>query len=165
MEHVGGFGTKIVIVAVSTFPSGFTIEKFADDKDPLMARPYEPFGYEQLYDGSIYAFDRAAPIEVDISVIPDTEDDINLKVLLQASKGGFSILPFDDSVHAVITYPNNGRVILSQGSILSGPILDNIVKEGRKESNTYRFVFSAVQGMQSTRQTVSGLIQGILGAL
>ena len=165
MINVSGFGLGVTIVAVQSFPMGFNLSKFADDQDPLSAKPYEPFGYDLLYDGELFAFDKAAVVEVDVSVVPNTDDDINLKILLQSRRGGISILPFDDSVTMVINYPDGGRVILSSGSILSGPVMDNITQSGRKSGNIYKFVFSSIQGMQTTREALSGIAQGLLGIL
>ncbi|XAO36691.1 tail fiber protein [Pseudomonas phage WP1] len=48
---------------------GFSLSKFADDESPISSEELEPFGYEMLYDGGLFAFDRAAPLEVSVSVI------------------------------------------------------------------------------------------------
>lgn len=165
MEHISGFGTGIVIVAVQSFPMGFKLTKFADDSDPISARDIQPFGYRELYDGNIFTFSQTAPIEVSVSVIPNSEDDINLKILLANKKGGLSLFPFDDITSMVITYPDKGRTVLSHGSIISGPALDSIQSTGRRKSNTYKLVFASVTGAQSAKQLVAGGIQTVLGLL
>ena len=63
MINVSGFGTGIVIVSTSSFPMGFSLSKFADDESPISSKELEPFGYEMLYDGGLFAFDKAAPLE------------------------------------------------------------------------------------------------------
>lgn len=165
MNDISGFGTGIVIVALQSFPMGFSVSKFADDVDPISAKDVEPTGYEMLYDGSLYAFDKAAPIEVAISVIPNSEDDINCKILLQSRKSAKRLFPVDDVTSMVVTYPDGGRAILSNGTILRGPMLDSIESIGRRKSNTYTFVFGSSTGAQSARQFVSGIAQAILGGL
>jgi len=162
MIDVSGFGTGITIVALQSFPMGFNLSQFADDQDPLTAKDISPTGYEMLYDGSLFAFDKAAPVEVAVSVIPGSDDDLNLKILLQSKKSTPKILPLPDITSMVITYPDNGRVILSSGSILSGPVVDSITSAGRKKSNTYTFVFGTVTGAQSAKELLVGLAQSAL---
>lgn len=160
MIDVSGFGTGIVVVALQSFPTGFSLSEFADDVDPISAREIEPIGFEKLYDGGLFFFDQTAPIEVSISVIPGSDDDINLKILLQNKKGAKSILPLPDVTSMVITYPDRGRVILTKGSITKGAIIDSITDVGRRKGNTYTFVFESFAGAQSAKQLVTGLLQG-----
>lgn len=165
MINISGFGTGIVIVALQSFPMGFTLSKFADDEDPITAKDVEATGYEMLYDGSLYSFDKAAPVEVSISVIPGSDDDINMKILLQNKKGAKKLIPLADVTSMVITYPDKGRIILSNGTILRGPLVDSITSNGRKKSNTFTFVFGSITGAQSALELVSGLAQGVLELL
>lgn len=165
MINVSGFGTSIVVLALQSFPMGFVLKAFADDVDPISAREVEPVGYEMLYDGDLFAYDKATPVEVAVSVIPGSDDDINLKILLQSKKGAAKILPLPDITSMVITYPDKGRVILSKGTILRGPLVDSITTMGRKKGNTYTFVFGAFSGAQSATQVVAGIAQGALDIL
>jgi len=159
MIDVSGFGTGIVVLSLQSFPFGFQLKQFADDVDPISAKEVDAIGFEMLYDGDLFAFDKAAPIEVSVGVIAGSEDDINLKILLQSKKGSASILPLPDITSMVITYPDGGRVILSKGTILRGPLVDTVLATGRKKGNTYTFVFAAFTGAQSAKQFVGGLFQ------
>lgn len=165
MIDVSGFGTGIVVVALQSFPMGFTLSKFADDVDPISAKDVEATGYEMLYDGTLYSFDKAAPVEVAVSVIPSSDDDINLKILLASKKGAKKLLPLPDVTSMVVTYPDGGRVILSNGTILRGPMMDSIESTGRRKSNTYTFVFGSITGAQSATQFIAGIGQGLLGLI
>lgn len=165
MVNISGFGVKVNIVALQTFPMGFTVSKFTDDTDAIRIDPTEPVGYDLQFDGSIVVYDKASVIRVSLSVIPNTDDDINLKLLLQARKGGFKWLPIQDVTSMIITYPDGGRVALSMGTILSGPFADSIQQSGRRGSNTYDFVFAAFGGAQNSRQLITSGIQSILGLL
>jgi hypothetical protein len=165
MIDVSGFGTGIVVLALQSFPFGFSLKQFADDVDPIMAKEVDAVGFEMLYDGDLFSFDKAAPIEVAVSVIPGSDDDMNLKILLQSKKGSSAILPLPDITSMVITYPDGGRVILSKGTILRGPLVDSILTNGRKKGNTYTFVFGAFQGAQSAKQLVAGIAQGAMDLL
>lgn len=165
MINVSGFGLKVNIVALQTFPMGFNIEHFADSENAIEFDPIEPVGYEMLFDGELFAFDKAAPVIVSIGVIPQTDDDINLKILLTSKKGNVNWLPFNDITTMVINYPDGGKVVLSNGTILSGPIGDSVLQSGRKDCNTYRFAFGTVAGLQSSKQTIATAAQAIIGLL
>ncbi|QJB22081.1 hypothetical protein XccvBFoX7_gp23 [Xanthomonas phage FoX7] len=163
MQNISGFGTKATIVALQSFPYGFTIKEFADDEDPITFEEIEPVGYEILLDGSLFTFDKGAAVIVSVSVIPGTEDDINLKMLLQSRKGSSNFIPLPDVTSMVIQYPQNGLVALSNGSILSGPLGDSIISEGRLKGNIYKFVFGSFSGAQSIRQVGADIVRSILG--
>lgn len=165
MVDISGFGSGITIVALQSFPMGFSVTQFSDDVDPVSAEEMEPTGYEPLYDGSLFFFDKTAPIKVNISVIPGSDDDINLKILLQSRKGSLSLIPLPDSTTMVVTYPNGGRVVLSDGSIVKGPVMDSVQNSGRKKGNTYTFVFGSFAGAQSPKEFIAGVGQTILGLL
>lgn len=163
MINVSGFGTGIVIVSTSSFPMGFSVDKFADDKDPIAGKEVEPIGTELLYDGSLFAFDKASALELSISVIAGSEDDINLRILLNTKKGSFRFLPgaIPDMTTLIATFPDGGRVILSQGTIIRGPAIDTILANGRRQSNTYTFMFGSYIGAQGARQSAASVIQAI----
>lgn len=161
MFDISGFGTSISIVALKSFPVGFTVSDFADDIDPIVAEDVEPTGWELLYDGSVFTFDKAAPIKLTLGVIAGSQDDINLKILLQSRKASTKLLPFDDNTSAVITYPDGGRVILSNGALISGPLVDGIQSAGRKKGNAFSFVFGSFAGAQSRKEFVSTIAQAL----
>ena len=163
MQDVSAFGTTITILATQSFPIGFTVDNFADDKDPLKIENIEATGYTFLIDGSLFIFDKAALIKVEISVIAASDDDINLKTMLQARKGSSSIIGLPDITTMTIAYGNGGVVMFTAGSIVSGPLGDSIEQSGRHPSNTYTFVFSDFAGAQSVAEVVNTAIQAITG--
>jgi hypothetical protein len=155
MIDVSTFGSGITILSTNSFPNGFMVSTFADDSDPLSIKETETSGYEPLYDGSIFVFDKTAPVELSLSVISGSDDDINLKILLQARKGGIRLLPLKEFTTMVINYPGNGRVILSAGSIVKGPMADSMLTNGRRKGNTYSFVFGTFAGAQSAKELIT----------
>ncbi|ATW57895.1 hypothetical protein CNR33_00049 [Pseudomonas phage tabernarius] len=158
MENIGGHGTSITIVALNSFPVGFQLTKLADDVDPISHKEVTTNGYKKLIDGSLFFYSQTAPIEVSVSVVPGSDDDINCKILLQAQKGGLQIIPLPDITTMIITYPK-GRVLLTNGSIVSGPLLDSIADTARKKSNTYTFVFANFAGMQNGKETITTVLR------
>ncbi len=165
MQNISGFGTSITLLAVQTFPLGFTLESFSDDTDPLTAKAVEPSGYELLYDGSLFPFTKASAIELSISVLADSEDDINLKILLQTRSIRSNLLPIEDFISLIISYPNNNRILLSNGTILNGQLVDSISNVGKKRSNTFNFVFGVFAGAQNATEIAATIATNALSLL
>lgn len=165
MIDVSAFGTGITIVSTASFPVGFRLTSFSDDEDPLTVEQVEVSGFEKLYDGSIFIFDKTSPVLLSVGVNANTDDDINLKILLQARKSSPQLLPLPDTTTMVITYPDGGRVILSNGQLISGPIADSITSAGRKKGNVYHFVFGTFSGAQSFKELAASVVRGALSFL
>lgn len=165
MIDVSAFGTGITIVATSSFPMGFGLSSFADDEDPISISEVEVSGFEKLYDGSIFTFDKTSPILLSVGVMPNTDDDTNLKILMQMRKSSPQLLPLPDTTSMVINYADGGRVILSQGIILSGALADSITTQGRKKGNVYHFVFGTFAGAQSVTELAATVAQAALSLL
>lgn len=162
MIDVSAFGTGINIVSTRTFPVGFPLSQFADDEDPLTIEPLEVSGFERLYDGSIFMFDKTSPVLLSVAVAPNTDDDINMKILLQMRKSSPQLLPIPDTTTMIITYPDGGRVVFSGGGIITGAIADSISNQGRKKGNVYHFAFGTFAGAQSFKELATTLAQNIL---
>jgi Tol biopolymer transport system component len=118
-----------------------------------------------LYDGSLFAYDKSAAIKVNVTVIAGTSDDINFKILLQARKGTAQVLSIPDITSMVITYPDGGRVMFSNGTIIGGPLADNLMTSGRKKGNTYSFVFGSFAGAQSPIELGATIFRAGVSAL
>lgn len=165
MINISGFGLKATVVALQTFPMGFTLSQFADEADPIAFERMEPVGFEMLFDGELFAFDKSAPVIVHVSVLPQTEDDINLKMLLASKKGGVKWATFSDITTMVVTYPDGGKVVLSNGTITAGPPGDTVKQTGRKGCNTYSFAFGTSAGLQSATETAVTVAQNLLSLI
>jgi len=158
MIDISTAGSGVTIFSLSSFPMGFRLTAFADDVDALNIEATEVSGFEKLYDGNIFTFDKTSPILLTVGIIPNTEDDINLKIMLQKRKSTSSIIPVADDATIVIVYADGGRNVLSKGSILGGPIADSLSASGRKKSNEYHFVFGSFDGFQSFKQFAGNLV-------
>lgn len=165
MIDISTAGSGITIFSLTSFPMGFHLSAFADDVDPLVVEPTEVTGFEKLYDGSIFAFDKCAPVLLSVAVIPNTPDDINLKIMLQKRKSSPSIIQVKDDCTMVIGYADGGRNVLSQGTILGGSIADSLTSVGRKKTNEYHFAFGSFDGFQSYRQVISFATQAVNAGL
>jgi hypothetical protein len=159
MIDISTAGSGLTIFSVNSFPMGFRLSSFADDADSLVIEPTMVSGFEKLYDGTIFGFDKTSPILLSVGVIPNTDDDINLKILLQTRKSNPTYISLLDTVTMVISYPDGGRNVLSGGVMLGGSIADSMLSGGRKKSNTYSFAFGSFDGFQSFRQFVGNVAQ------
>ncbi len=155
MIDVSGFGTSVVILSTASFPVGFSVTQFAHDKKPLIVDTTRPIGSVELYDGSLFFFNKTAPIRIHIAVIAGSDDDMNMKIMLQSRKSAVKIIPLPDVTTMTITYGDGGRVMLANGSIIEGPLADTISQDGQRESNTYTFEFGSFAGAQSAKELIS----------
>jgi hypothetical protein len=162
MIDISAFGTGITVIATTSFPVGFSISSFADDEDPLNVENTEVSGYEKLYDGSIFTYDKTSPLLLSVGVIAGSDDDINLKILMQMRKSSPQLLPLPDTTSMVICYPDGGKVAMSNGTILSGPLADSLTAQGRRKGNVYHFVFGTFAGAQSASELVATVAQNVL---
>jgi len=165
MIDISSAGSGITIFTLSSFPMGFRLTSFADDTDSLNVEATEVSGFEKLYDGNIFTFDKTSPIMLSVGIIPNTEDDINLKILLQKRKSNTSNISLADAVTMVIGYSDGGRNVLSKGAILGGAIADSLSPTGRKKTNEYHFVFGSFDGFQSMKQGISTVVRAGLSVL
>lgn len=161
--NVSGFGVSVVVVSTKSFPSGFQLSKFADESDPIQIADMEPTDFEKLHDGSLFFYQKAAPIRITLSVLAGTDDDENLRILLASRKSSAGVIALPDTCTLTLSYPNSSPTVFTNGSIVGGPPADSVSSNGRRKSNAYQFVFGAVSGygsssFASTLGTIGGLI-------
>lgn len=160
MEHVGGFGTSVTILAMKTFPVGFTVEKFADDVSPIDFGETQIADHEFMVDGRIFSFETGAAISVKIGVIPGTDDDENLSILLNANKSVLRMGGIPDLCFMTINYPFQAPIVLNNGYLRVGKFGTSIAETGRGKGKVYEFVFS-----EGTNMSAVGLSQAAAGAV
>lgn len=159
MEQVGGFGTTVSILAMKTFPTGFTLKKFADDVAPIEFGETQIADHEFLVDGGLFPFETSSAVSVKIGVIPGTEDDENLSILFNANKSIFRVGGLPDLMVMTINYPNQAPIILNSGYMRTGRAGTTIAETGRGKGKIYEFVFA-----ECTTTSYTGLIQAAAGA-
>ncbi|WVW37736.1 putative structural tail fiber protein [Aeromonas phage Gekk3-15] len=143
ISDVSGFGLKCAILSTATFPYGFSISKFPDDVDPIVISELTVRKLQMLLDGKMLSYQTANPVEVAISVIPGSPDDINLGIILSASQVKDQLIPLPDTVIMTITYPDGSTSVLADGTMLSGPAAKSVMASGRMKTSTYKFAFGA----------------------
>ncbi|MEG0207032.1 phage tail fiber protein [Citrobacter sp.] len=154
MINVSGYGLKGRVVASNTFPSGFKVEGFADDADPLDSPDFTAADTASALNGDLVVWSRAAGIEVAFNVIPTSEDDVNLSALLEANRVGKNKKGARDVIKITTTYPSGAVVNYSNGVIISGSLIPAVGSNGRIKTRQYRFRFEQVNKSGETGQEI-----------
>lgn len=142
MQDIGGLGSKVTIIAVPTFPQGFTITEFASDSDPIVVDDVEVTNTEVGVNGDVVSWHRATTIPVEISVIPNSESDRNLQILVNANRGAKNKVSLNDDITMSVASADGTIETYTGGKIVSGKIGKSIGSDGKMRTGTYRFVFS-----------------------
>jgi hypothetical protein len=161
MINLSTFGASVTIISNKLFPYGFTIKNFADDVPPLSVDSTQVSSFLMLADGTKFDFDTAATVTVKLAVAPMTNDDENLRVILNSRFGKGSIFSWvPQGLIMTVSYPGNRYVILTGGSLLSGNAVTGINANGKMQTNVYTFSFN-----KSTGTTVQGLLTAAANTL
>lgn len=144
MIDISGAKSKVSIIAVPTFPQGFTIEEFATDSDPVVIDDIEVNNTEVGVNGDVVCYKRATLLNVELSVIPTTESDRNLTILLNSNRLAKNKVATNDDITMIITYADGRIVTFSGGVIISGTVANTISSDSKIRTKTYRFTFSNV---------------------
>ncbi len=140
---ISGFGVQLRITASVTFPTGFDVTEFADDADPIDIGSQQIADKAMTLNGDLVTWSTANHIPMTVNVIPDSEDDRNLAVLLEANRVGQGKTSARDVITAVITSPGpDARTLtLTQGRITDGMISTGVASAGRRKTKPYIFAF------------------------
>ena len=146
MADISGFGLEVRIVASVTFPAGISVTQFADDSDPLDLESIQIADKAMGLNGDLIKWSVATPIPMVVSVIPRSEDDINLSVLAEANRIGRGKTSAQDVITGVVTYPDGETQTLTSGIISDAAFGNSVASAGRKKSKSYIFSFENKTG-------------------
>ena len=141
MNDVSGTGLSIRVIASKTFPVGFVCTAFADDSDPLDFPEQTVTEYGMGLNGDLITWSTPKPLEVNISVIPGTDEENNLALLLEANRVAKNKRSARDTITFVASYPDGTKKTLRPGKITGGPTGNSVASGGRIKTPTYHFVF------------------------
>lgn len=145
-QDISGQGLEINIRASNTFPSGFVINQFADDADPLDIADVQIAETAMGLNGDLISWNTANPIPMITNIIPGSDDDINLGILAEANRVGRGKVSAKDKITANIVYPDGRIITLTDGKITNAPTTDSVASAGRKKSKAYTFAFENKTG-------------------
>ncbi len=143
MYNISGFGFSIYCIASKTFPAGFPITEFADDADPLDVPSLQIADSAMGLNGDLITWSKANPIKITIDVIPSSDDDINLGILLEANRPGKGKTPALDIITMNFIFPEGVFTTLSNGVITDGMPFNSVASAGRLKTKGYQFTFES----------------------
>ena len=141
MQNIGGFGLSVTLIASVTFPSGITITQFADDADPFDSESIQIADKAMGLNGDLITWNKAVPLPISISVIPDSDDDKNLSALQDANRVGKGKISAQDIISLAAIYPDGTALNLINGRLVDGVTATSIQSSARMKTKTYKFVF------------------------
>ncbi len=142
-QDISGFGIEATIIALPTFPAGFTVTEFADDADPFDLPAIQIAETAMTLNGDLINWSTAVPIPLTINVIPGSDDDLNLAALFEANRVGLGKFSTRDLITIVGTYPGPDArsITLINGRIVNGVPANSVTSSGRHKSKNYEFMF------------------------
>lgn len=141
MQDISAFGIRVRVVASNTFPAGFTVTQFADDADSMTVEPQQIAETAMGVNGDLVAWSSANPLPLVLNVIPNSEDDKNLQVVLEANRVGRGKRSARDIITITAVYPDGAVGTWSGGVITMGRVGNSIASAGRLQSKPYTFSF------------------------
>lgn len=141
MQDISAFGIRVRLVASATFPAGITLTQFADDADSLDVPSQQIADKATGVNGDLVVWSRANPLNLTMNVIPKSEDDRNLQVLLEANRVGRGKRSARDVITVTAVYPDATTATWSNGAITDGIVGQAIASAGRMKSKPYIFTF------------------------
>lgn len=143
-NDISGFGLRLQVVASNTFPAGLDVTQFADDADPFDSPALQVRDKAMGLNGDLISWSKANPVTATLSVIPNSDDDRNLSVLLGANRVGKGKQSAADVITITAIYPDGSVTNFTQGVITDGPPALSAASAGRLKSKTYTFAFENV---------------------
>lgn len=141
MNNVSAQGLTLLIKASKTFPAGFQVSVFADDVDPFDIEDLNVAEAAMDMNGNMRTWSTPQPQPMAIAVLPGSDEDDNLTVLLEANTPSKGRMPANDVITIVGMYGNGKRVTAREGVILGGSRGMSVASAGRLKSKAYNFVF------------------------
>lgn len=91
--------------------------------------------------GDLVVWNTPTPISVTLSVIPNSEDDVNLSILFEQNRASKNKKSARDSITLTGIYPDGKKITLVNGAMTNGMAGNSVASAGRLKSKTYTFSF------------------------
>lgn len=144
--NISGFGTTVTLVASTTFPTGVVINQFSDDTDALDIPSLQIADVAMGLNGDMITWSKANPIKVTLSVVPQSDNDVSLGILLAANRVGRGKISANDVITMTVVYQNQRFITLTGGIITDGIPFAPVASSGRLTTRTYQFAFESYIG-------------------
>jgi hypothetical protein len=150
MEDISIFGLSANVTADTTFPNGLTISSFADDGDPIDSPDLDIADMAMGPNGDGVTWSRPQIAEVVMNIIPQSADDVNLTALQDANRVAKGKSSAADNITIILSYPNGVKITLSEGKMVTAPVVQSGAASGRAKSKRYAFRFTQVARQAAT---------------
>jgi len=144
MQDVSAFGIRVRLTASATFPAGITLSQFADDGDSLDVPSQQIADKAMGVNGDLIVWSKANPLTVTINIIPGSEDDRNMDVLMEANRTGLGKRPARDTIQMTAMYPDGSTQTWSNGKLTDGIPGKALASSGRIKTKPYIFAFESI---------------------
>lgn len=142
MQDVSSVGITLLLRASKTFPLGIILTAYPEDGDIGATGNTDIAGNASGVNGDLITWKTVNGIEVNIPIIPNTEDEINLDILFNANRAAKGRLPKKDIIQIVAVNPVTGLTkTYKNGVIKNGSVGYSYGGDGRIKNKTYGFVF------------------------
>lgn len=146
MQDISGFGIRANLIASNTYPFGINLTQFSDDSDAVDLPSIQIADSAMGLNGDLVTWSKANPIPVTLNIIPGTEDDIFLGVLLEANRVGRGKIGARDVITLTLIYPDFRFITLTKGVITNGMPGNAVASSGRYKTKPYVFSFENKTG-------------------
>jgi hypothetical protein len=138
---ISAMGIKATLRAVPSYPVGFTMTQFADDGDSLNVPDMTIMSHAMGVNGDMVVWRTAVPCQVDINLIPGTDDCNNMENLFKLNLTQKNKVSSKDLITLTIEHPNGKVDVLTNGYIIAGKPIQDYSANGRAKTRTFRLVF------------------------
>lgn len=138
---ISAFGIRVQIFASVTFPTGISITQFADDGDSLDVPQQQIADKAMGVNGDLITWSKANPLNLTLNIIPASDDDRNMSVLLEANRVARGKRGARDVITLTAIYPDGTTQTWSQGRITDGTPGKALASSGRMKTKPYMFTF------------------------
>ena len=138
-QNVSAVSSKVVIDGCGT------ISQFADDQSPFEVEPIDIGGTGMNIQGELVFWQKSNPIQIKISVIPNSEDDYKLWRYFNKRKVRDGHVGVMESEGTTITITQNNKFggaewVYTNCVPMNFPVGVNASNDGRYTGKTYTFV-------------------------
>lgn len=144
MQDISAFGIRVRLVASVTFPAGIDVTQFADDADSLDVPSQQIADKAMGVNGDLITWSKANPLNTTLNIIPASDDDRNLSVLLEANRVSRGKRGARDVITMTAVYPDGTTQTWSLGRITDGVPGKSLASSGRMKSKAYMFSFESL---------------------
>ena len=141
MSDISAMGLKVTIMAVPSYLAGFTLTKFADDGDSINLPEMTIMEHGIGVNGDLVVWRTAKPCEIEVNLIPGTEDAKNMENLFKLNMTQKDKLSSKDTLTMAVVHPDGKTDLLTEGYIVAGKPVQDYSSTGRAKTRTFRMIF------------------------